>query len=47
MNIAEQLQKSELKTEILRIALNLKDDERYTKQDAVVDLLQVIEQHNL
>lgn len=46
-NIAEQLQKSELKTDILRIALSLKDDERYTKEDAVVDLFQILEQHDL
>ncbi|MEH7223897.1 hypothetical protein V7112_08750 [Bacillus sp. JJ1566] len=46
--IREVLEKSEMKTELLMIAINLEEgDELYTKQDAIQDLLKFIDKYNL
>lgn len=45
--IRDMLDKSEMKTEILLIAFALEDDELYTKQEAIKELLKLIEKYDL
>lgn len=47
MNISELLHRSELRMDILRIANDLHDDDQYSKDEAVKDLLKFLEKHNL
>jgi hypothetical protein len=46
-DLAELVFRSEVKTEILKICLNLKDDNLYAKEDAFKDLLELIYKMNL
>lgn len=46
-NIYELLRQSELKTDILRIAFNLQNDEDYSKEEASQELLNLLYKHNL
>ena len=47
-SIDEMLLKSSIKTEILQIAYNLQvDNEHYTIQSAINDLLKIIDRHDL
>jgi hypothetical protein len=46
-NLKEALLKSELRTDILKIAFDLQDDPDYTKEDALNALLQYIEKHEI
>ncbi|MCM3800053.1 hypothetical protein M4A92_15770 [Caldibacillus thermoamylovorans] len=46
-DLAELAFRSEVKTEILKICLNLKDDDLYAKEDVFKDLLDLIHKMNL
>jgi len=47
LDIRELLYTSEMRTDILQIANDLNSDSKYTKEDAVQDLLKLLEKHNL
>jgi hypothetical protein len=46
-NLQELLFKSELKTDILRIAADLLEESRYSKEDAAQSLLDLLHKHEI
>ncbi|MFC7061656.1 hypothetical protein ACFQIC_07260 [Halobacillus seohaensis] len=47
MNINELLDRSTITTEVLTIVWNLQEDDNYTKEDAVQDLLDLLDTQEL
>ncbi|WP_342515570.1 hypothetical protein [Sutcliffiella sp. FSL R7-0096] len=47
LDITEVLFRSEIKTDFLKMANSLQEDETYNKREAIDDLLVIIEKHNL
>lgn len=47
LDIQELLYTSEMRTDILQIANALQSGSNYTKEDAIQDLLKLLEKHNL
>lgn len=45
--IRDMLDNAQMKSDILMIAFNLEEDDLYTKQDAIQDLLKLIEKFDL
>ena len=45
--IQEMLHKSEMATDILTIAFALQEEENYTKEDAIKELMGFLEKHDL
>lgn len=47
IDIDTLLFRSHIKKDVLQIAFNLKEDDTYTTQDAIEDLLKIVEMHDL